>query len=98
MGPENEHVYQILNRCTNWQLQNSHRDVAYSIGNVVSDVVVAMYSARSVLGMLGEHFVKRIIVCHRTVHLRPTQSNVEGELLLKTNSQRPGDYTRTTTA
>ena len=41
----------------NWQLQNSHRDVKYSIGNTVNNRIT-MYGARWVLEILGEHFVK----------------------------------------
>ena len=29
-------------RSTNWQLQNSHGDVKYSIGNIVNNVVITM--------------------------------------------------------
>ena len=29
-------------RSTNWQLQNSHGDVKYSIGNIVSNTVIMM--------------------------------------------------------
>ena len=28
---------------TNWLLQNSHRDVKYSIGNVVNNILITMY-------------------------------------------------------
>ena len=28
---------------TNWQLQNSHRDVKYSIGNIVNNIVITIY-------------------------------------------------------
>ena len=31
---------------TNWQLQNSHRDVKYSKGNTGSNIVITMYGAR----------------------------------------------------
>ena len=36
-------------RRTNWQLQNSHRDVNYSIENVVNNTVITVYGARWVL-------------------------------------------------
>ena len=36
-------------RSTNWQLQNSHRDVKYSIGNMVNNIVITMCGARWVL-------------------------------------------------
>ena len=32
-------------RNTNW-LQNSHRNVKFSIGNIVNNIVVAIYGAR----------------------------------------------------
>ena len=32
-------------RSINWWLQNSHRDVNYSIGNIVNDIVITMYGA-----------------------------------------------------
>ena len=45
-------------RSTDWQLQNSHRDVKYSI---VSNIVITMYSARWVLKISEEHFVEYMI-------------------------------------
>ena len=33
-------------RSTDWQLQNSHGDVKYSIGNTVSNSLIPMYGAR----------------------------------------------------
>ena len=36
-------------RSTNWQLQNIHGDVKYSIGNIVSNIVMTVYGARWVL-------------------------------------------------
>lgn len=33
-------------RSTNWQLQNSHSDVKFSLGNTVSNVVIPMCGAR----------------------------------------------------
>ena len=44
-------------RSTNWRLwgynQNSHGDVKYSIGNIVSNIVMIIYGARWVLDLLG---------------------------------------------
>ena len=40
-------------RNTNWQLQNSHEDVKYSIGNIVNNVVITMYGARWELEIPG---------------------------------------------
>ena len=39
-------------RSINWELQNSHRDVKYSIGNVVNNIVITMDGARWVLEIL----------------------------------------------
>lgn len=36
-------------RSTNVQLQKSHEDVKYSIGNIVKNVVINMYGVRRVL-------------------------------------------------
>ena len=36
-------------RGTYWQLQNSHRVVKYSIGNIVNSIVMTMCGARRVL-------------------------------------------------
>ena len=36
-------------RRTNWQLENSHVDVKYSIDNIVSKIVITVYHARWVL-------------------------------------------------
>ena len=33
-------------RSTNWLLQNSHGDVKYSIGNIVSNIVITIYGVR----------------------------------------------------
>ena len=32
-------------RSTSWQLQNSHRDIKYSIGNIVNNIVITMSGA-----------------------------------------------------
>ena len=39
-------------RSINWQLQNSHTDVKYSIGNIVNAILISMYGVRWVLGTL----------------------------------------------
>ena len=36
-------------RSTDWQLQNSHEDVKYSVGNTVNNIVITMHGARLVL-------------------------------------------------
>ena len=33
-------------RSTNWQLQNSHGDVKYGIGNTVNNIAITMYDVR----------------------------------------------------
>ena len=40
-------------RSTNKQLQNSHRDVKYSTGNMDDDTVITMFGARWALDLLG---------------------------------------------
>ena len=40
-------------RSTNWWLQNSHEDIKCSIGNIVNNIVIAMYGARWVLELSG---------------------------------------------
>ena len=40
-------------RSTNWQLQNSHGDMKFSIGNILNNIVISMYSVRWVLDLLG---------------------------------------------
>ena len=49
-------------RSTNRKLQNSHRDVKYSTGNIINDIVITMYGARWVLELSKDHFVKYKIV------------------------------------
>ena len=36
----------------NWQLQNNHRDIKYSIRNIVHNILIAMYDARQVFEIL----------------------------------------------
>ena len=40
-------------RAINWKSPNNPRDVKYGIGNVVSNIVIPMYSARWVLEISG---------------------------------------------
>ena len=44
-------------RSTKWQLQNSHGDVKYGVGNGVN-IVVTMYDARWVRELLGRSFCR----------------------------------------
>ena len=46
---------------TNWQLQESHRDVKYSTGNVINNVIT-LRCVRWVLDLLGDHFISYINV------------------------------------
>ena len=39
-------------RGTNWLLQNSHGNVEYSIGNIISSIAITMYGVRWVLDLL----------------------------------------------
>ena len=41
---------------------NSHRDVEYSAGNIVSNDVITLYGASWALDLLGDHFVSYINV------------------------------------
>ena len=45
-------------RSTDWELQNSHGDVKYSLGNIVNNIVITMYGARWVLDLFGGPFCK----------------------------------------
>ena len=40
-------------RSTDWQLQNGHGDVKYSIGNLVNNIIMTMYCARWIQELLG---------------------------------------------
>ena len=35
-------------RSINWELQNSHRDVKYSMGNIVNNILITIYGVRRV--------------------------------------------------
>ena len=37
----------------NWQLQNTHEDVKYSIGNIVSHIVITAYHVRLVIDFVS---------------------------------------------
>ena len=45
-------------RSTEWQLQNSHGDVKYSIEKRVNNIVTTMYGARWILDSLRGSFCK----------------------------------------
>ena len=49
-------------RNTDWQLQNSHGDIKYSIGNIAKDVVITKYGTSWYLKYQQEHFVKYMLV------------------------------------
>ena len=40
-------------RSTNWQSQNSHGHVKYSLGSIASNIVITMFGVRWVLDLLG---------------------------------------------
>lgn len=52
----------VKGRRANWRLQNSHRTVKNSLGNVVNNIVITMYSARWVLDLSGDYFINDINV------------------------------------
>ena len=50
-------------RSTDWYfLANSHGAVKYSIGNMLTNIVMTMYGVRWVLGFWGDQFVSYINV------------------------------------
>ena len=51
MGKWVEKVKRV--RSTNWLLQNSHRDIKYSIGNIVNNIVITMCQ-------MGTRFIEMI--------------------------------------
>ena len=57
-------------RRKNCQLQNSHRDVKYSIGNRVNNIVTTTYGARWVLDLSkGTLFCVIKMFKHYSIHL-----------------------------
>ena len=53
-------------RTTNWWLKNSHRNVKYSTGNIVNDIVVTVYSVTEVLEM-SEKLLCKVYDCLVTI-------------------------------
>ena len=54
-------------RNTNWQLQNSHKGIKYSIRNIVKNIVMSIYGVRWVKNLSRDHLVSYINVkalCH----------------------------------
>ena len=49
-------------RSTNWQLQNSHGDIKYSLGNIVNTIVMTIHGIRCIQDLLGGHLVRYINV------------------------------------
>ena len=49
-------------RSTDWQLQNSHKDIKYIIRTILNNTVITMYGARLVVEISGEQFVKYMTV------------------------------------
>ena len=48
-GREVEGRAEVKGLSTDWLLQNGHESVKYSVGNIVSDIVITMYGVRWVL-------------------------------------------------
>ena len=46
---------------TSWGFQNSHRDLKYSLGNVVTNIVITMHGARWVLEIKEETLCEDMI-------------------------------------
>ena len=69
-------------RRTYWQLQNSHRDVKHSIGNIVGNIVITVYGVRWVLEIPGGPLCK-VSDCVTTMHLKPMQNNIDCKLQRK---------------
>ena len=55
---------------TNWQLQNIHGDVKYSIGNIVNNILIGMYGIGWTLDLLGEESLTKLYESLTTVHLK----------------------------
>ena len=55
-------------RSINWELQNSHRDVKYSTGNVVNNIVITMSGARWILEISGGPVCKVYDCLTTTLH------------------------------
>ena len=55
---------------------DSNGDLKYSIANIVSSTIIAIYGARWVLEIPGEQFVKYLIN-HYAIHLK-LKINIEG--------------------
>ena len=49
-------------RISKWLSQNSHRDVKFSTGNAVNNIVINMYGASWVLDLSGDCFVSYVNV------------------------------------
>lgn len=48
-------------RSTDWWFQNTHRDIKYSMRNIVTNIVIAVYDARQLLEIPEDHFVEYMI-------------------------------------
>ena len=65
-------------RSTDWHLQNSHKDVKYSTGNVVNNTAISMNGASCVLEILRGTLCK-VYNCLTTM-LKPLQNKIESKL------------------
>ena len=66
-------------KSTNWLLQNSHKDVKYSMGNRVINIVITIYGASWVLEISRECFVK-YVSNHYAVQLKRIQNDIKCKL------------------
>ena len=61
--PEDRGINKLFEGIKKFKLvQDSSRDVKYSIKNIVNNTAITMYDARWVPEISGEYFVKYIIV------------------------------------
>ena len=47
---------------TSWQLQTSHRNVKYSIRNIINNIVITMHGISGGNRLIGDHFISYISV------------------------------------
>ena len=48
-------------RSTGWKLQNSHGDIKYGVGNIVSNIAITMRGPRGYWEYQGAHLIKYVI-------------------------------------
>ena len=61
-------------RSTNWQLQNSHGDVKYSIGNIVNSIVITVWcqvgTGNIGGGPLGKYMIVQPLCCKTETNIK----------------------------